>query len=523
MKHRQFLSIFTVLVIFSNTLNAQQVRTIWNSKKSNEDRYTAVSKIKNASIPEEFAIAKIKFEAGKNPAIKNSIWKWEALLPSQKTSIEKTFPGITAWYQNLASERKITVFAFTQDITPNISFEDLKDAGSLPTTTIDQIRYYTLRVQQELFNSENVRIEDFVSRNIRLYQSLNHSDQDSLTLWGYQKLWNEQADCYEHKQQSKTCTCGGKLSQLLKLDSCGSKQLDLGNSKDFDESTQILSALTSGDLSYIKTAKQKQLDIWGNVNSTIQKELVFLHLATLGETKIPDGSSVNLLFLWKKAEQTNSNEYLKRIGLSEDTIEAIQAYYSCILKAREVSKAKHRNEKSEEQATVIEEEVKQPVKVAQRTSYTAKNLDKAVTENLYLELRDREDLEGTCLKTNIVNDSTYELILDGCTDSSRQVFPIGKYEVPAIATFFNYCSNKIARELSYIPTNLVGGYDLLVTGTADSIPFADNKKLATDRGQYIADRLGKEVKAKSITVVPKIDLPVGRRYVALTFILRRNM
>jgi hypothetical protein len=118
-----------------------------------------------------------------------------------------------------------------------------------------------------------------------------------------------------------------------------------------------------------------------------------------------------------------------------------------------------------------------------------------------------------------VNDSTYEVILNGC-DNTKQVFPIAKFEVPGIADFFNYCSNKIARELASIPSDLVKGYDVTVTGTADQLSYTDNEGLARNRANYIIQHLGRNVKAEKITPAIEIDLPVGKRFVSLKFTLK---
>jgi hypothetical protein len=164
-----------------------------------------------------------------------------------------------------------------------------------------------------LFAAENMQIAGLSSSLIKLYQSLNKSEQDSLEAAGYPALWKEQQQCYQHKQNMKTCTCGGKMAKLPELPTCNSKQLTISETKGltFDEPTQILARLTDGDLSYVKKAKSLRLDIWGNVSQNIQKQLVFLHLAALGETRVPEGSHINLIFLWDVAEKSQSNEYLK--------------------------------------------------------------------------------------------------------------------------------------------------------------------------------------------------------------------
>ncbi len=522
MKKQCFLIALVATLFFTNFLTAQQVRTIWNSKKSAEDKYVAIKDMKKISLVDAFAIAKIKFEAKKDiPGIIIPLRRYEGLLPSQKKGLEKTFPGIGGWYENLASERHIELFSFTSEITPEITLGDLEDKTGLPpATAIDRINYYTIRIQQELFASENMQIEGYVTSVLKLYQSLNKSDQDSLVAWGYTTLWQQQKLCYAQKQATKNCVCGGKMAKLPEILTCESKQLDITetNGATFDEPTDILSKLTSGDLSQVKKAKSLKLDIWGNVNQNIQKELVFLHLAALGETRVPEGSSINLIFLWNKSEQTKSNDYLKQIGLDSTRLDNLQKYYVCILGARDISNKKKRESP---EATTTQEELPVPVKIVPRMSYTAKNLATAVTTNLYNELQDRESLDGTCLQAKAINDSTYEVILNGC-DSTKQVFPIKKFEVPEIADFFNYCSNKIARELATIPPSLVNGYSIIVTGTADKLSYSDNQGLAQNRADYIVKHLGKNVQAQKIETATEIDLEVGRRYVALTFILKRT-
>jgi hypothetical protein len=65
-------------------------------------------------------------------------------------------------------------------------------------------------------------------------------------------------------------------------------------------------------------------------------------------------------------------------------------------------------------------------------------------------------------------------------------------------------------------------FDIIVTGTADVLPYAKNEDLALNRANYIKNNLGDKATrtAQEIITVSKTGLPTGKRYVSLTFILK---
>jgi hypothetical protein len=107
---KKHLLALVAIALFFSFSPAQQVRSVWNSKKSNDDKYASIKDMNKLSIADALAVAKIKFEARKNPFIKKAVSNYEALLPSQKADLEKTFPGINGWYENYASENEMKLF-----------------------------------------------------------------------------------------------------------------------------------------------------------------------------------------------------------------------------------------------------------------------------------------------------------------------------------------------------------------------------------------------------------------------------
>ncbi|MEI8223499.1 MAG: hypothetical protein WCG20_00045 [bacterium] len=512
------------------TTYAQNVRAIYLSKKDASGKYAALQKLGSISAQEKFAAEKITFEAGKNPTIQKQIWKYEALCPNMKKKLEEVFPGIGAWYEQTAAEKHISLFSFTTDIGKGITIDEIEMNVKAvpPTNVLGQIYYYTVKIQGELFYSENVRIQDHYEHIMRLYNSLNTWDQDSLKAQGYMALWQEQVNCYYHKQDMRTCTCGGKKQTISEFPNCtATKELILHpESVEAAPATKVLVALNAGNTDIFKEANAQRLNVWGNVNADIVKELCFLQLATLGEAPMNIQMKINLLDLWDAGEKFQSNGYLKDLGLTKGTIANLESYYSCVLGltkvvARPKSVAPQSvipTEKLQSSDTVV---VQPKPRYGKKVSYTAYSLEKAVSRNLEVELSNRKELRGTCLSARAINDTTYEVLLNGC-DTTQQLFPVGEFEIPTIANFFYYCSNVVSEELSDISAQMPMRFSIIVTGTADVLPYAKNEDLALNRATYISTRLGDKAlaTAQEVTTVAKTGLPVGKRYVSLTFVLR---
>jgi hypothetical protein len=504
--------------------NAQNVRAIYLSKKDASGKYAALQKIGSISEQEKFAAEKITFEASKNPTIQKQIWKYEALCPNMKVKLEEVFPGIGVWYEQTAAEKHITLFTFATDIGKGITIDEIEMNVKAvpPTNVLGQIHYYTVKIQGELFYSENVRIQSHYEHIMRLYNSLNKWDQDSLQAKGYTAFWQEQISCYYHKQDMRTCTCGGKKQIISEFPNCtATKELVLH--PEFVEpapATKVLVALNAGNTDIFKEANAQRLNVWGNVTSDIVKELCFLQLATLGEAPMNIQMKINLLDLWDAGEKFQSNGYLKDLGLTKETIVNLESYYACVLGLTKVV-ARPKSVITSETQSSDTGAIQAKPRYGKKVSYTAYSLDKAVTQNLEVELSNRRGLKGTCLSARAINDTTYEVLLNGC-DTSHQIFPIGKFEIPAIADFFYYCSNVISEELSDISAQMPMRFDIIVTGTADVLPYAKNEDLALNRANYIKNNLGDKATrtAQEIITVSKTGLPTGKRYVSLTFILK---
>lgn len=528
MKKNWLVLLLTAVSILN--AHAQNVRTIYLSKKDAQGKYDALHKLKSVATQEKFAADKIDFEAGKNPNIQKTIWRYEALGPAMKSKLEEVFPGIGAWYEQTALEKHIELYSFTIDIGKGITIDEMELTAKAvpPSTVLGQIHYYTVKIQAELFYAENVRIQTYYDKILHLYNSLNQSERDSLIAKKYPALWKEQVTCYYHKQDMRTCTCGGKKQTISEFPECAAtKELVLHpESVEAAPATKVLVALNAGNTDIIKEANAQRLNVWGNVTSDIVKELCFLQLATLGEAPMNDQMKINLLDLWDAGEKFQSNGYLKDLGLTRDIIVSLESYYSCVLGLTKVTAhpraAAPLATKELPAAQICDTVVTKPKpRYAKKVSYTAYSLEKAVTQNLEVELSNRRGLKGTCLSARAINDTTYEVLLNGC-DTSRQIFPIGKFEIPEIADFFFYCSNVVSEELSDISAQMPMHFDIIVTGTADILPYAKNEDLAAHRANYIKDNLGdKAVRtAQEITTVGKTGLPAGKRYVSLTFILK---
>lgn len=523
-------SLLLLCTIGIASINAQNVRAIYLSKKDAVSKYEALHKLKAISSQEKFAADKIAFEAGKNPLIQKTIWRYESLGPAMKAKLEEVFPGIGAWYEQTAQEKHIELFTFTTDIGKGITIDEMELTTKAvpPLTVAGQIHYYTVKIQAELFYAENVRIQTYYDKITHLYNSLNQSEKDSLIAKKYPALWKEQVTCYYHKQDMRTCTCGGKKQTIGEFPECtATKELVLHpESVEAAPATKVLVALNAGNTDIFKEANTQRLNVWGNVTSDIVKELCFLQLATLGETPMNDQMKINLLDLWDAGEKFQSNEYLKNLGITRDMVVSLESYYSCVLGLTKVTarprsaitQSTQPTEKTLARDTVAA--IPKP-RYAKKVSYTAYSLDKAVTQNLEVELSNRRALKGTCLSARAINDTTYEVMLNGC-DTSHQIFPVGQFEIPAIADFFYYCSNVVSEELSDISAQMPMHFSIVVTGTADVLPYAKNEDLALNRAQYIKDNLGDKATntAQEITTTGKTGLPAGKRYVSLTFILK---
>jgi hypothetical protein len=535
------------LVFAMSSFSQAALSKIYSSNNSNERKLEMAEKVKNLHIIDHFAMVRIKYDAqhvnrnskkGDFPELKKALYEYESLLPGQRDELEAAFPNIGKWYESMALGEGIHLFYFPDSIKFSIPFKDMETiSGANGNTAVKERALIDLiKIQRELFNSNNLVIEGLVEEAKHMFLALNSDEQDRLSEAGYKQLLAEQLRCYYHKQREKNCICGGSTQEITEFPDCSSgKNIQLLTPKNVeaDESTEILISLNNlGDFSSAENAEKKGFFTWANVNGDIVKELIFLECATLGKIKVIEHVKINLLDLWDKGESTGSNNYLIKLGFTRDIVSDLQNYYSCVLRLERVAKEKYAAPPSESKpvsptpkrnlsGTSVE-----IIKMPRKEAYSAYKLDEAVSAFLKEEIANREEeLAGTCLDARALNDSTYVVILNRC-DSSDQVFAIMESENEAIGKYFRYCSNIVATEIKRAAEVQPLIYTILVTGTADQLKYSKNQELAEARAQFVIEHLGEKVKDAQIAgladILPpkgEIDLPVGMRFVSLTFTL----
>lgn len=518
---------------------AQNIAKIYASNESDKSKNEKIG-TKQFTGAEGFATAQIRYAAFMKPEpLQKWIWGYEALTPNMKQELGTAFKGINEFYET-EGERATTLFQFTRDIYPKLTLAELESAGKLkkselPTTRTSLLRYYTAKVHYDLMTSQNLQIAPSWKRIKELFSSMNKSEQDSFETLGYKEFWKEQLACYDHKMgiSPRNCICGGTAQTMTAFRDCpNTKELRLNyaiasdsiqTSAVLDNATRVLLDLNNGDFTFIKEAHAQKLSVWGNAQSDIITQLVYLQLAALGETQMTDQMDINLVELWdKKESMVGGNRYLKLLGLTREIIQGIESYYACILQADKVAERQPAVATTTSRPPQQTNETPAPTSNSrpQKVVYKAANLKDAVQTNLLNLLQKHRPLKHTCLTTEAVNDTTYQVILKGC-DSTKQIFPIGEYEVPAIADFFYYCSDVVDEELGIAAEKVPMQYSIKVKGTADIIRSSRNDVLANNRATYIADNLSPNTKknAVAINTEKETDRPVGERYVILTFFL----
>lgn len=515
----------------------QLVKKVYDTKGSPEQmcRNTEKIDITKLGIADQLALTQIRSACKGDP--KKMIWSFAALTPTMREELEKRYPGITEWYLNSAYQKKIDLRVFEKEPAQGIRLADLEQfmggAGKQPiepTNSVELIKFLTLRMQYELYKSENLQIQGDYAKIVQLFNSLNEDTKQIIRDMGYFNTWQAQQNLIEIKQTHGTYVVSGvKPIQVSAFPRCPEgKNIPVDNEPGAlpDSYGIILKGLEGGDLSFISAAKAKKLNTWGNSYNDVVRQLVFLHLATLGETQVQRNSmKISLVQQWDNLVNNQGEKYLISLGFDRKILEQAQAYYSCILGLQEIVPG------GGPIAALPPDPYQAPVQPATpatrteeyRSVYNAYSLDSAVRHFLVEEINNREDeLAGTCLTAKALNDSTYEVILDKC-DHSKEVFDVKKTTHEGMGKFFKYCSNLVVHEIERGATIVPLTYSVVIVGTADTIPYQSNQDLALKRAEYIEANLGFRTKtATSVSLEPITGLPAGQRYAALRFILSRT-
>lgn len=347
---------------------------------------------------------------------------------------------------------------------------------------------------------------------------------------GFPNFWQEQIRLYYHKFKNKpwACTCGTEPSEFPSLPNCGVKSLTLkDNAPDINKATSFLISLTNGNLSPLEEAmRDPSLTSYSGSKDDIVSQLVYLHVASINNTKLNSSMKITLVSLWEKNEANGSNDYNKRIGLTKEMLAGLESYYTCLLGIKSVNP--NLSEKPvivKKDSTGIIKPVIKPILADQPTGpgraqprvskfiaavqnasdvYQIRDdLDKAVQN----EIINREDT-NMCAETIAVDDTTLRLELKHC-GNGKGVFKVLEVETELVGDFFNYCTNVLADLLVDYRHQAGGKYEVTIIGTADRLKYKDNQGLAIQRAEFVKANLGKKLvndcKDSEIKTVGLID------------------
>ncbi len=423
---------------------AKELKKIWISNESVGSKAEAVKKLNlrvtTIPLPEGYALTLLVFQAeqNKDAQMRAMIKHLETLSPGMKKELDTQYPGIIAQYEGFALSKQLNLFQFSAELSTPITLKEIEagieKGGTEPSNYMARMRFYTISMHRELYDSKNIVILPTWKKIMSLWNSLTQEQKELLDKSGYPYFWKEQNSLYNHKFSNKdwACTCGTETASFPNLTDCGVKRLPVTTEKNLDKSTLLLNSLTQGNLEVVEVALQDPtVATYSGCKDNIVQQLVFLHLATLNSRMINPSMKIGLVQLWNKGHINGSNSYFERIGLNEQIIVDLENYYRCILKIESVTAIQQKSAVVEKDAAsipvpVVKETLKpQPAKSVSGRTITVQKFERIHPQMHITELRDawdgavqneianRQNL-FLCAETRVVNDSTIELDLRGC-------------------------------------------------------------------------------------------------------------
>jgi hypothetical protein len=483
--------------------------------------------------------------------LKLQVRSFETETPSDTLAIDTLYPGLIKNYRKVA-DTKWPLFVFSTEPFPVITIDETNEvlkseeqkgqfvpAKAIAESAEKKIRFLLVVMQIKIRRSVNMEILGELDEFNQLWQSLNYQQQDKLVNQNYWQFKEELRRCYEHKYANKSwdCTCSTNSIHFPEIPTCRPKEIYLNPSvKEKDAPTLLLERLTDGDLSAVQEAKDKGYGTWGFVKDKLIPQLIFWHLATLdrkmielvNKGKLGKKSSLNdqmrlsLVYLWEQGEATDGNRYERGIGLNDTMISDIQEFYHCALGVETVS-ANPASKKASNKPTKLEtlsentndqSGMKTPVIKPASGSYSAKEIKgrservinkknaegmfdlAAIAPDMRDFLQDQADLHDdafgkTCVDVIPLNKKVLEISLKGCGLKSQGVFPIMETETSATSDFYNVCGNSVFTTiLEPFQKKFGGKLKITIIGTADTLTYAHNDKLAEKRAKGIKKHLG---------------------------------